>query len=286
MVTIHEIHYLNNVLPKIPLEANFRFSDLITNYIDEQRFIRFWGYEETERNIVKISSELTGFFVRKGFALEQKEKVDIFSIDYKSPLLSILPNGKSLILAGSYEEYTKNIIQEVNQLKRLDWILEFMANHSIYPIFIEDAWKQICTIYPTIHVEYLEAYREQMFDKLSNDGYIAEERFGYKLTWKGAVFYEDGGYQGELSRRNEEHNRVIKSDRLTRINQKTIVALTFVLVLINVFPCIYYIQETKSYTLIHSFDAMVSLWIFLFGIIAGLIIYQLIQHQLEQRKSK
>lgn len=84
-------------------------------------------------------------------------------------------------------------IQEKDQLKRLDWVLFFMAKHAYDGFDIEAAWKKLRVLHPTLHIEGKESYRHQIFEKLINDGFLRKDVHGlYWITLEGIIF---NGYQ-------------------------------------------------------------------------------------------
>ena len=109
--------------------------------------------------------------------------------------------GRNLKEAGSYREYARNWLQEPNHLRRLDWMLNFMATNAAQGVGIENAWNRIKILHPTIHVEFLESFRLQMIEKLVDNGYLVFDGSLCTVTLEGVLFNDNGGYLGESSRR-------------------------------------------------------------------------------------
>lgn len=97
--------------------------------------------------------------------------------------------------------------QEQDQIKRLDWVLHFMAIHAQQGLEIEAAWTRIKEAHPTIHIEGNESARQPMFDKLVRDKYMefkAGSMRPYWITFDGIMFSKKGGYAGEIARLEAE----------------------------------------------------------------------------------
>ncbi|MBX7109053.1 MAG: hypothetical protein K1X61_10440 [Chitinophagales bacterium] len=114
--------------------------------------------------------------------------------------------------------------QEQDQLKRLDWVLHFMAKHAVKGLEIDDAWTRILIDHPTIYLEDKvgnESYRYAMFKKLENDHYLSfneQNDNKYWITFEGVIFsdYGMGGYEkkkemeaSEIEKQNQYTLRLI-----------------------------------------------------------------------------
>lgn len=115
--------------------------------------------------------------------------------------------------------------QEKSEIKRLDWVLSFMAKHAKQGLEIEAAWESMKTEHPTLHKEGNESSRLQIFEKLAKDGYLVLKERGfnntdeerYWITFDGIVFESEGGYEGMIDRRKAQDEIPHRLNLLTKI---------------------------------------------------------------------
>jgi len=276
MVTNLEIEYLNGILQLFPTNNPFRISDLIRSLFDEPFTYFFTSPDNQEAEVIRASNELTAFLIANDLATYGKDP--FFDRPRDSRELIITDKGKALAQCETYQNYAKDRLQEQNQLQRLDWVLDFFATHAIQGRGLEDSWNEIKKRHPTIHVEFLESYRKQMIDKLLKDDYIEPIGTGvYRATWEGALFSAGGGYMLDFNKKNEEKIRITKIEEDTRKDRSITRWLTGIIAFGTAFSVFYYIQEVDDLNWLYSFNVMVSLWVFLFGILAGLMIWLIIK---------
>ena len=274
MMTAHEVECLNEILAGIPTSNSFKVSNIIGT-----QFFTLWN--TLDQNF-RLSEEITTFLNSKGFAEYIGD--DFWDEVFESRSLQITERGMELIQAGTYQNYMKDIVQEPNQLKRLDWVLDYMAKHAVQGRGIENSWVEIKKLHPTIHLEYLESYRQQMFDKLVADKHIETvPNIGFRITWQGSLFNDKGGYVGLSDRENADKIRLDKVERSAATNRKLTLWLTVAIAAGNICPSLFYIQETKRLNWLYSFNVIVSLETFLFGLTGGLMLY-LIREEILARK--
>ena len=229
-MTNEEVEHLNQILPEIPIEEGFRISDLIRSLFNDPEYFLYPG--DVEPEVRRSSDEITSFLVDKGFATYHGDFFwdNIGNNDYESRRIVISEAGKNLKNLGSYQKYTTGIQQEPDLLIRLDWVLHFMVINGVQGIGIESAWREIKKLHPSIHLEYNESYRQQMFDKLVAEKYLAIDNRGiYTATLNGAIFDSKGGYKGEERLLNQENNWRLYIESQGVDNGKKLNLLTLIL---------------------------------------------------------
>lgn len=110
--------------------------------------------------------------------------------------------------------------QEKSEIKRLDWVLSFMATHAKQGLEIEAAWGRMREQHPTLHREGDESNRDQIFKKLMKDGYLVYNEHNdcrYWITFDGIVFENDGGYQSMIDRQKAQDEIPRQLNLLTKI---------------------------------------------------------------------
>ena len=111
--------------------------------------------------------------------------------------------------------------------------IDVVLDHIYNGWQISDAELKIKIKELSINDEYSnDVEYENIIDKLKNDGLIKHVENVYKITFKGDLFKEDGGYYGERKRNNIEQQR---SHSLTRV-----------LFLGAMIPAIYYLLEIRQ----------------------------------------
>lgn len=212
MISQYDLSFLNKILNLFPTEENFRIPTIIRDkYHDYKNDFILFDHDTTDSQyetpeLKRMSEQLTAFLLEKGFVIAVPETVNILARSYPGKLIKFTNQGIALCSAGSYENYTKHIIQEKDQLIRMDWVLNFMAIHSAQGIPIENAWEKMKGLHPTLHLEYNESYRQQMFDKLMHEGYLKYLEAGiYSITLNGLIFNQEGGYVAK--RQNDIKNQ-------------------------------------------------------------------------------
>lgn len=282
MISKDSLSLLDDILKYIPPNQEFNIPDAMNRYYSEADRDNFpLVFTEQDAVFQRMANEIGTFLFDYDFVLNKSNVLT----RPERPAYLLTREGIALVQAGSYKGYVEHLglKQETNQLKRLDWMLEFMAVHTVQGRYIESCWKEIKKLHPTIHVEYNDSYREQMIKKLVEDGYLEYDDGRCKITWKGTLFNNDGGYVEQYNRQNAEKTRLDKVEHATMINRRLTLWLTIVIAVGNIFSSMYYIQETKRLNWLYSFNVMVCLEVFLFGLMGGLMLY-LIKEEIASRK--
>lgn len=283
MITKLSLELLDSILSYLPADATFDIATALNQYFADPRrndfpLIRFQEHEEIFQT---TRQEIERFLIDYEFAVN---KSNILTRPDRQTLL-LTNSGISLKNAGSYKMYIDElgIVQEPNQLMRLDWMLDFMSVHTVQGRDIESCWKEIKKLHPTIHIEGNESYREQMIKKLVADGFMEYNDGQCKITWEGTIFQLEGGYTGRYSKQNEEKARLQAVERTTLRNNKATLWLTVVIAVFGVPQALYNIQETKSVNWLFSFKVTVCIEIFIFGLLGGLTLY-LLRDEIKSRR--
>lgn len=292
-ISIEGISLLNRILVDIPDVVTFSVADIvrakgITIITPDSAYGFVDLINESESNIdyMKVV-QVQDFLKNYDFAKTTVPATNILSRDnFRNLNMALTEKGRQLKRSGSYEAYTAHIIQETDQLKRLDWVLHFMAIHAVQGREINDSWIEIKKLHPTIHIEGNESFRQQMFDKLVAEKYLIPKDNGvYWITFDGVIFDENGGYQ-EAKRVSDARNaedknyRIRSEDTAKKLNDLTkyLAIGSFLLAGVEILKMFldHYSHEYGSFWL--------SCSLFLFGIGAGMIIYQIIKHLSEKRE--
>lgn len=186
---------LDRILPFVPADGTFDIVTAVEQYNANLNInalpLRISDIEPEIRN------EIERLLIHEHFA-EIKNDTSSFNDILANNKFQLTNAGVGLKNAGSYKKYNEHlgIVQESNEFKRLDWMLDFMALHTVQGRGIESCWKEIKKLHPTIHIEYNESYREQMIKKLVGDGYMEyEEKTGIcQITLEGILFKQSGAY--------------------------------------------------------------------------------------------
>jgi hypothetical protein len=151
----------------------------------------------------------------------------------------------------------------VTPIQRIDAVLDLLANDSMLKPFAtdDDILAALLTKYPQLKEnEGQTSELLRMLEKLQKDGYADvrksftefvghkfENPYTYFITFEGALFHQQGGYQGQLNRQNVEKIRADKLAYDNRANQKNTVLLTFVLAVAAIIPALYYSLEIRQH---------------------------------------
>lgn len=272
MISRDALSILDSILKYLPIEQTFDIPSAMNKYYAEDDRDDFpLIYQEHDAVFQRLSGEISTFLIDYNFAVNRSTVLT----RHERPIYFLTSEGTALVKAGAYRAYIEKtgLVQEGNQLVRLDWMLDFFAIHTTQGRYLESCWKEIKKNHPTIHVEYNDSYREQMIKKLVKDGYLEYDDGLCKITWEGTLFNIDGGYSGEFNKKNVEKNRLERVEYSAMWNRKITLWLTVIIAAVGIPQALYNIQETKSINWLYSFNVMASLWIFLIGLIAGLMLY-------------
>jgi len=272
MMTNIEVEYLDNILSVLPDNEIFSIDDFLA--IVPQNEFRLLPTE-----VLRAEPLITTFLVEKGFA--DYAGNDFLSFNQGRRII-LTNEGRNLKIEGSYRNYARDLIQESNQLIRLDWMLSFMAEHSAQGIGIEQAWTEIKQKYPTMHVEFLESYREQMIAKLVGDKYLSLNSGTCKVTLKGLLFDKEGGYVGEHKRKNAENTRMLNLEEHQRTNQRDTTRLTLLLAIFALISI--FIQSFDKFHVVFGIHFWTAIFIFLAGILTSTVVFLLSMEILYKKK--
>ncbi len=131
----------------------------------------------------------------------------------------------------------------------------------------------------------------EILEQLTIDGYLIENKERewdkiYSISFKGKIFSKNGGYS-ELERtKNAENIRVGNVEKRQRAYESNMVRLTWILAIGTTVAAIYYLLEIiKHHVSNLDLSVLTSLSVFLYGIVAGIIIYMLISEVLNRKNN-
>jgi hypothetical protein len=217
-------------MPEIPIHKEFRISDLfrelLTGNSDYPHIIH------TEIEVKDASTHVTNLLIDRDLAINVNTNIDDvrnpLSLQFDSQWLKLTDDkGRKFIMSGSYKNYARNWLQEPDHLKRLDWILDFMARHGSEWLETEDIWRRTKSEHPSLHVEHLESYRQHMFNKLCTEKYLSYSSHPeqYMVTLNGVLFIQAGGYSQE--RRDKQLRQVLKRCEIMILALAALVAIWY-----------------------------------------------------------
>jgi hypothetical protein len=131
---------------------------------------------------------------------------------------------------------------------------------------------------PQIAKDDSEWHIKRIVRKLVKDGYVDEPEEGdngYSITFEGVVFKEEGGYRHAQKVSQTNHKR--KKAEIILLNTASVFAGFGA-------TGLFLIETLRHYSWIGLINFWTCLFVFFAGIIAGTIIYQIIQHQLERKE--
>ncbi|MBL7719922.1 MAG: hypothetical protein JNL72_13875 [Flavipsychrobacter sp.] len=277
MMTLEQLGYLDKILMYIPDEDEFRISDLLQNFLEGSPDIIL---PDINSEVQAASIEITDFLLQKEFATNDVPPNFVEDLQqYNSLLLELTDTGKELKRAGSFRNYAKDWLQEQDQLIRLDWMLNFLSIHAIQGIGIENAWIRVKEIHPTMHVEYLESYRQQMLSKLKEDGFIELFDSTCRVTLEGILFSRTGYKKQEIKKISDVESEKRKENLL--IWGTWLAGIGGIL--------LFLIELAKRFHMSYlSYVFAVQMWVFalvfFFGAISALITILLVKEILNRRK--
>ena len=282
MMTKVEVDYLNKMLADIPYDCSFRVSDLLRDVFNTPGNLFIL---EVEPEVQRSSPIITSFLAEKGFVIFDGDRFFDGIFPYQSRKLILSENGKQLIQAGTYQQYAKGVEQESSQLKRLDWMLSFWVTHAVQGVGLESSWDEMKKIHPTMHVEFLESYRQQMIDKLISDGYLEVKQHGlYWVTLKGVLFEQEGGYLGEQDRKSTENSRILNLERHQKKHQTYMTWLTLILAAFAFLSI--FLQSIEKFHAVFRIHIWVAFFLFVSGVALGTTIPLMIVELLQKVKRR
>ena len=160
-----------------------------------------------------------------------------------------------------------------------------MAEHAVQGIGLGDAWNKIKSLHPTIHVEYLESYRQQMIDKLVHDRFLDFENSVCKVTFEGVLFSKNGGYVGERKSLGEQKTYDLNYDTRAENNAKRLNNLTLWLMIGSVaLAGIEILKLILDYCREGHLISWTAVYLFLSGSLAGICIPLIAKEALNRRR--
>lgn len=164
----------------------------------------------------------------------------------------------------------QNVITVVSDLLyQIDRVLELFSKHSVgmpggdpprvivYNLDKYLAKKLVVHVWKDLHhdASFYSNYNA-IIQKLVDDGMLSEkDAFDlppesrpeeYNITFKGRLWFEAGGYQGERNRLNAENTRVNTVEKRQRAYESNMVLLTWILAIGTSIAALYYLLEIQK----------------------------------------
>lgn len=196
---------------------------------------------------------------------------------------------------------------ENNLLYQIDRVLELFTMHMVkfkdnsegvmvYNLDKDLAKKLVVYVFKNLNNDHsFYSNYNAIIDKLVEDGMLSKipeefiggmyKRAEYNITFKGRFHFERGGYQGQTDRENSERTRVETLADNQKDNANRMTYLTAIVVAGVIVQSIYYFLELKKDGVsVLSIENFSQITVFLFGVIAGIIIYMLVLEGWNRRK--
>lgn len=177
-------------------------------------------------------------------------------------------------------------------IEKLDTILRLLVeDERLKPSATENTILKI--MYPTQDIYSIKPIDIlKALEHLQNDGYIQSKTFEeyveemgenlyytkYKTTFKGELFYEQGGYNRQLE----------KETNINRIRNLERILLTIGTLLAGLYGLVEIVKAALHWKPGNGFLLSIELWtaglLFSFGVITGLIIWLIAQHLLRPKE--
>ncbi len=192
----------------------------------------------------------------------------------------------------------------MNAIQVIDIVLETIVKTDKSPLELTEGaiFETIIKTYPDLNREGFGKEFVRIIKRLKSDEYIIQKEFTYTInnnwgelestetvvsfdiTFDGALFYEQGGYAGELRRQNAESIRVATLAETQRVNANRMTYLTTILAVFAVLSVL--IQSIKELHWVLSIQFWTAFLLFSSGILTGVCILLIVQEVSSQKRNK
>lgn len=164
--------------------------------------------------------------------------------------------------------------------KKIDYVLSIVYNHwKINEPFFKSELRQLRKRVDNFDMEALNPVeKEGAIDLLCSDGYVKRVHengvTNFHITIQGILFYEAGGYSGQIKSKDSEKARLLALERNQTRNANRMTALTVILTVFTVLSV--FITSLEKFHVVFRLDIWLSFFLFcsgiLFGVLASIII--------------